>query len=164
MFFLTVSFISLELTRKFDFGVFFSIPAYLHFTEIYSVELLPADSQRGHLFNLYTMLKLELISNSIYINGGVGIDSIFRLFSHSWRKKLFLRYCLSIFYFQKSWKSIIPNHEYWGVASIRQAKAIPKLGIWKSQFEKLLLSPNKEILWIASGNCSGKYVSHDYTR
>ena len=83
MFFLTVSFISLELTRKFDFGVFFSIPAYLHFTEIYSVELLPADSQRGHLFNLYTMLKLELISNSIYINGGVGIDSIFRLFSHS---------------------------------------------------------------------------------
>ena len=57
----------MELTWKFDFGVFFSIPAYLHFTEIYSVDLLPADSQRGHLFNLYTMLKLELISNSIYI-------------------------------------------------------------------------------------------------
>ena len=58
MFFLTVSFISLELT-EFDFGVFFSIPAYLHFTEIYSVELLPADSQRGHLFNLYTMHQIS---------------------------------------------------------------------------------------------------------
>ena len=59
MFFLTVSFITLELT-EFDFGVFFSIPAYLHFTEIYSVELLPSDSQRGHLFNIYTLYNAEV--------------------------------------------------------------------------------------------------------
>ena len=135
-------------SQKFDFGVFFSIPAYLHFTEIYSVDLLPADSQRGHLFNIYTMLKLEL-------------------FSHSWRKdkKSFLRFCLyfvSRFYllFSKIMEKQKPKPRILRscFASLCQAEAIPKLQIWKSQFEKLLFSPNEEILWIARGNCSRKYV------
>ena len=63
----------------------------------------------------YCPQTLKEVTYSIYIQcwswSWLHFKIIFTLLKKE--RKLFLRFCLSIFCFQKSWKNINPNQEYW---------------------------------------------------
>ena len=110
MFFLTVSFISLELTEKFDFVFSFQflliciLPRFIQWT--------------------YCPQTLKEVTYSIYIQCWSWN------YFHTLEEKTKNHFCVFvsilslafIFYFQKSWKNKNPNQEYWGVALLRFAK------------------------------------------
>ena len=96
------------LVFSFQFLLICILPRFIQWTycpqtlkEVTYSIYIQCRSWNCYKFNFYEMLELELISNSIYIqwwswnwfqiqfiyNAEVGVDSVLRLFSHSWRKK-----------------------------------------------------------------------------